>query len=73
MVAIIDHGGAREIARAATPDIDAKLEGRQSPRGWGLFLIEQMVDEVRQRSDGARHTVELVMHLEGARDDERES
>ena len=73
LVRIVDHGGDREIAHAATPDIDAKLEGRQSPRGWGLFLIEKMVDEVRQSSNGAHHTVELVMHLEGARDDARES
>ena len=73
VVQIVDHGGEREIAQAATPDIDAKLEGRQSPRGWGLFLIEKMVDEVRQSSSGARHTVELVMHLEGAHDDARES
>jgi anti-sigma regulatory factor (Ser/Thr protein kinase) len=64
-VAISDHGGARPLAPAATPDIDAKLEGRQSPRGWGLFLIERMVDEVRQSGDGDRHTVELEMHLRG--------
>jgi anti-sigma regulatory factor (Ser/Thr protein kinase) len=73
VVRIVDRGGDREIAQTATPDIDAKLEGRQSPRGWGLFLIEKMVDEVRQSSNGAHHTVELVMHLEGARDDARES
>ncbi len=68
VVAIVDHGGDREIAKAASPDIDAKLEGRQSPRGWGLFLIEKMVDELRQSSNGTDHTVELVMHLEGASD-----
>jgi serine phosphatase RsbU (regulator of sigma subunit)/anti-sigma regulatory factor (Ser/Thr protein kinase) len=72
LVTITDHGGEREIAPAEQPDIDAKLEGRQSPRGWGLFLIEQMVDAVRQRSSGDDHTVELVMNLEGGRDGERE-
>ena len=40
-VRIVDHGGDREIAPAPLPDIDAKLDGRQSPRGWGLFLIQQ--------------------------------
>jgi anti-sigma regulatory factor (Ser/Thr protein kinase) len=73
VVRIVDHGGDREIAHAATPDIDAKLEGRQSPRGWGLFLIEKMVDEVRQSNNGEDHSVELVMHLEGGRDDARQS
>ncbi len=49
----------------STPDIEAKLEGRQSPRGWGLFLIQNMVDEVRTEADAHRHTLELIMHLEG--------
>jgi hypothetical protein len=31
-----------------------------------LFLIEQMVDEVKTTSEGGMHTVELVMNREGA-------
>jgi serine phosphatase RsbU (regulator of sigma subunit)/anti-sigma regulatory factor (Ser/Thr protein kinase) len=73
VVSIIDHGGDREIAPAPAPDIDAKLDGRQTPRGWGLFLIEKMVDEVRQESDGSRHRVELVTRLKGAGDAALES
>jgi serine phosphatase RsbU (regulator of sigma subunit)/anti-sigma regulatory factor (Ser/Thr protein kinase) len=72
-VAITDSGHAPQTEPAATPDIDAKLEGRQSPRGWGLFLIERMVDEVRQSSHAGGHTVELVMHLEGGADGQRDS
>jgi serine phosphatase RsbU (regulator of sigma subunit)/anti-sigma regulatory factor (Ser/Thr protein kinase) len=68
-VRIVDHGGDRDIAPAPAPDIDAKLEGRQSPRGWGLFLIRSMVDEVREDSDGSRHSVELVMRLRGGHHD----
>ena len=60
-VAITDSGGDLEIPDAVTPDIEAKLAGAQTPRGWGLFLIERMVDEVRTTSDGHRRTVELVM------------
>jgi serine phosphatase RsbU (regulator of sigma subunit)/anti-sigma regulatory factor (Ser/Thr protein kinase) len=71
-VRIVDHGGDREIVPAPLPDIDEKLDGRQSPRGWGLFLIEKMVDELHHDSDGSRHTVELTMHLEGAVDATRE-
>jgi anti-sigma regulatory factor (Ser/Thr protein kinase) len=47
-----------------TPDLEAKLEGLQTPRGWGLFLIKNMVDEMRVTGDGAHHTVELVLRLE---------
>jgi serine phosphatase RsbU (regulator of sigma subunit)/anti-sigma regulatory factor (Ser/Thr protein kinase) len=64
-VRITDHGGGREIPRAETPDLEAKLDGTQSPRGWGLFLIENMVDEVRTEGDQHRHTLELITHLKG--------
>jgi serine/threonine-protein kinase RsbW len=28
------------------PDIDAKIAGKESSRGWGLFLIQSLMDEV---------------------------
>jgi len=64
IVAITDQGGEQEMPQTETPDLDAKLEGLQSPRGWGLFLIESMVDEMRVRTDGAHHTMELIMRLD---------
>jgi len=63
-VSITDFGGGSEIPAAATPDIDLKLAGLQSPRGWGLFLIKSMVDEMNVSDDGEKHTVELVLNLE---------
>jgi anti-sigma regulatory factor (Ser/Thr protein kinase) len=65
VVAITDHGAGGDIPDAEEPDLEAKLEGLQKPRGWGLFLIRNMVDDLRESSDGSRHTVELVMRLEG--------
>ena len=62
-IAISDQGGAKEIPEAETPDLEAKLTGLQKPRGWGLFLIKNMVDEMNVSSDGERHTVELVFDL----------
>lgn len=61
MVAITDRGGDRTIPITETPDLGAKLRGEQTPRGWGLFLIQSLVDAVRESSDGSRHTVELVL------------
>ena len=49
------------------PDLDAKLAGAQSPRGWGLFLMRELVDEVRTRDSAGGHTVELVLHRDGGR------
>ncbi len=47
------------------PNLEAKLAGEQSPRGWGLFLIEKMVDAMRTTDDDGHHTVELEMSREG--------
>jgi anti-sigma regulatory factor (Ser/Thr protein kinase) len=64
IVRIRDTGGGNGRA-AATPDLDAKLEGSQSPRGWGLFLIEKMVDRLTVTDAPEGHAVELTMNLEG--------
>jgi anti-sigma regulatory factor (Ser/Thr protein kinase) len=63
-VSITDHGG-QPMPKAQTPDLDAKLAGTQTPRGWGLFLIEKMVDELRVTTNESKHTVELVLNLKG--------
>ncbi len=68
-VQVTDHGDAGEPAEPEAPDIEAKLEGRQSPRGWGLFLIKEMVDETHVTTTDGLHTLELVVHLRGDRDD----
>ena len=62
MVRITDHGGGAEIPEAETPDLDAKLAGLQSPRGWGLFLIKNMVDEMNVSGDSEHHVIELVLN-----------
>ena len=49
-----------ELPAPEAPDLEAKLEGRQTPRGWGLFLIEKMVDEAHVTSEGGKRTLELV-------------
>ena len=64
-VFITDHGGGQSIPEPETPDLEAKLEGEQSPRGWGLFLIKNMVDDLHVTTDDRHHTVELVLYLEG--------
>ena len=67
-VQITDLGGAPPEAEHEVPDLELKLEGLQRPRGWGLFLIENMVDETRETSDGEHHTLELGLRLEGEDD-----
>jgi serine phosphatase RsbU (regulator of sigma subunit)/anti-sigma regulatory factor (Ser/Thr protein kinase) len=62
-VAITDRGHGQPIPEAELPDLGAKLAGLQSPRGWGLFLIQNMVDEVHVETDETHHTLTLVLHL----------
>jgi serine phosphatase RsbU (regulator of sigma subunit)/anti-sigma regulatory factor (Ser/Thr protein kinase) len=64
-VLVTDHGGNQPIPTQTRPDLEAKLAGLQSPRGWGLFLIENMVDEMRVTSDETHHTLELIFDLKG--------
>jgi serine phosphatase RsbU (regulator of sigma subunit)/anti-sigma regulatory factor (Ser/Thr protein kinase) len=65
VVGISDEGIGGPAGEAETPDLEAKLEGLQKPRGWGLFLIKNMVDDIRVSDADGRHTVELVVNLEG--------
>lgn len=61
IIHITDQGGGAPVQDADTPDLTAKLAGEQSPRGWGLFLIQNMVDEMNIYQDDQHHTVELVV------------
>jgi anti-sigma regulatory factor (Ser/Thr protein kinase) len=71
VVAISDQGGENGAGDHEEPDLARKLDGEQSPRGWGLFLIRNMVDAMHVTTDGQRHTIWLTMRTGGAAHDER--
>jgi serine/threonine-protein kinase RsbW len=64
-VCITDSGGNTPIPEPVSPDLEAKLDSQQTPRGWGLFLIKSMVDEMHIICDETHHTVELILYLKG--------
>ena len=78
VVAISDQGGENNadagpgpgagdsVGGHEDPDLARKLDGEQSPRGWGLFLIRNMVDAMHITTDGQRHTIWLTMRTGGA-------
>jgi serine phosphatase RsbU (regulator of sigma subunit)/anti-sigma regulatory factor (Ser/Thr protein kinase) len=72
-VEITDHGGGASVSKAETPDLDAKLAGTQSVRGWGLFLIKAMVDEVQVHDTETDHTVELILRLDSLKEGDHAS
>jgi serine phosphatase RsbU (regulator of sigma subunit)/anti-sigma regulatory factor (Ser/Thr protein kinase) len=66
VVRITDQGdGGPPPGATEEPDIEAKLLGEQSPRGWGLFLIKNMVDEMDVFEDEEHHTVDLLLRMDG--------
>jgi serine phosphatase RsbU (regulator of sigma subunit)/anti-sigma regulatory factor (Ser/Thr protein kinase) len=62
-IRITDQGMGTSIPESTHPDLDAKLTGEQSPRGWGLYLIKNMVDEMHTTQDEEHHTIELAIYL----------
>ena len=64
VIRVTDQGGGSAMEFSADePDLEAKLRGEQSPRGWGLFLIKNMVDDLHVWADDDHHTIELIVRL----------
>src|SRR4051794_18363355 len=67
-VQVTDRGPAKPPAAVEAPNLEAKLAGEQRPRGWGLFLIEKLVDEARVTGGSGANTPRLVLRLGGGGD-----
>ena len=63
-VRISDQGGKQEIPQPELPDLEAKLAGKQPPRGWGMFLIRNLVDEFQIIPKETHNIFELIMRRE---------
>ena len=61
-IAVQDEGAG--IGQVATPNIDSQIEGKTDPRGWGIFLIKNLVDEVSFESTPEGNVVKMIIHLE---------
>lgn len=62
-VAVTDQGSG--VGAVDTPSIDTKIEGETSPRGWGIFLIKNLVDEVQfETAPEGGNVVRMVIHLD---------
>ncbi|KAA3620062.1 MAG: ATP-binding protein [Calditrichaeota bacterium] len=49
------------------PDLQRKLAGEESPRGWGAYLIEKLVDDVHYFYHKKRNVTQLSFKLPGKR------
>jgi len=64
-VRVTDRALSGPVPDAEMPDLDAKLDGRQKPRGWGLFLIRHMVDGMDVHAVDGLQTVTLTLARDG--------
>ena len=62
-VDVRDEG--KGIGKVSPPSIDEKIEGKEETRGWGIFLIRNLMDDVTFESDpGGGNVVRMVIHME---------
>lgn len=68
-VDVRDRGGG--VGEVEAPDVDRKMEGKEKARGWGIFLIRSLMDEVRFGSapEGGG-VVRMIIHLDKERADQ---
>jgi len=63
-IQVYDCGRGFPIEMRTEPNIAKKLAGEESPRGWGLYLIERLVDRVEFKTvEEAGHVITLTMNL----------
>ena len=62
-VDVQDEG--RGVGAVQTPDIDKKMAGDGDRRGWGIFLINSLMDEVTfESTPEGKNVVKMIIHLE---------
>jgi len=63
-VSVMDAGDGMAIIPQHI-DIKKKIEGLEPPNGLGLFLIQQLVDQVEfKKMNGGGHVVKMVLKME---------
>jgi serine/threonine-protein kinase RsbW len=53
-----------DAAGGARPDLAAMVAGEVSPRGWGVFLIQNLMDEAEFTAAETGNVVRMVVRLE---------
>jgi len=63
-IAVQDRGsGPGELP---TPDIESRMAGEVAARGWGIFLIRNLMDEVSFESNEHGNVVKMIIYLDKA-------
>ena len=62
-VTVKDEG--KGVGEIGSPNIESKIEGTDKTRGWGIFLIKSLMDEVKfEPSPEGGNVVKMIIYLE---------
>ena len=62
-VAVKDEG--KGVGEIGSPSIESKIEGKDKTRGWGIFLIKSLMNEVKfEPSPEGGNVVKMIIYLE---------
>ena len=62
-VTVKDEG--KGVGEISSPSIESKIEGKDKTRGWGIFLIKSLVNEVKfEVSPEGGNVVKMIIYLE---------
>ena len=62
-VAVKDEG--KGVGEIGSPSIENKIEGKDKPRGWGIFLIKRLMNEVTfEPSPEGGNVIKMIIYLE---------
>ena len=62
-VTVKDEG--KGVGQISSPSIESKIEGKDKTRGWGIFLIKSLMNEVKfESSPEGGNVVKMIIYLE---------
>ena len=62
-VLVKDQG--KGLDKVTVPNIENKIEGKDQPRGWGIFLIKRLMNEVTfESSPEGGNITKMIIYLE---------
>lgn len=63
-----DPGGWPITLNEHPPSLEDRLEGRCTTRGWGLYIMQKLVDKVELLTGTQRKTIRLIMYFNPTKD-----
>jgi len=61
-IAVQDRGTGP--AQMRNPDLESRIAGEAEARGWGIFLITNLMDEVKFESNEQGNVIKMIIYLD---------